>query len=296
MTLLAADAPFRLDMTRIVARIHIRIRGPNGSRAAGGLAKLGETEGIPLMRFPRGRSLRLLTLVSALAVSLVLAGCSSAPRAKPLPTLDTFAIVTSNTAAKDLEANSTAGKAARGIGTGAAGGMATGATAGLACGPFLWFCVPFGALVGSVAGGVVGGVSEGAKGLPNDAAKAVSAALQQLDEERDFDRELESELTTALGERVVAMEDAVATITLQITRIDLLQHSRKNLSLRMRADMTVTWERGAKRPRQQVNQYEFETARESVDAWLADDGARFGSGLSECVDRINRAMTRDLGI
>jgi hypothetical protein len=60
--------------------------------------------------------------------------------------------------------------------------------------------------------------------------------------------------------------------------------------------MTVEWDRQAKRPKRRVNEYAYETARENVHEWLAEDGARFSSGLSDCVDRISRAMARDLGL
>ncbi|NJN53222.1 MAG: hypothetical protein HC809_17145, partial [Gammaproteobacteria bacterium] len=55
-------------------------------------------------------------LLPVLMASLVLNGCSSTPQAKPLPPLETFAIVSSAATKKDLEANSTSGKAAVGIG------------------------------------------------------------------------------------------------------------------------------------------------------------------------------------
>ncbi len=226
--------------------------------------------------------------------SLMISGCSSAVKAKPVPTPSTLSISVATSGSKDIAADSTAGKTAAGVGKGAAGGAASGAAGGLICGPLLWLCVPLGAVVGGLTGGVAGGISEGLKGLPSDVAKQVDATLQRIDAARDLEQELGTNLASALGGRIVDADVAVGLIDLHITRFELLQHSADRLSLRLRATMTVTWNRTAKKPTTQTNRYEYETAREAVADWLADDGARFDSGISDCVDRIGRAMVRDL--
>lgn len=186
--------------------------------------------------------------------SLMISGCSSAARAKPVPAPSTLSIAVATSGSKDIGADSTAGKTAAGVGKGAAGGAASGAAGGLICGPLLWLCVPLGAVVGGLTGGVAGGI----------------------------------------GVRIVDADLAAGLIDLHITRFELLQHSADRLSLRLRATMTVTWNRTARKPTTQTNRYDYETAREAVADWLADDGARFDSGISDCVERIGRAMVRDL--
>lgn len=228
--------------------------------------------------------------------SLIVSGCSSTPKAKPVPTLPTLAISSATSGSKDLGADSTTGKAAAGVGKGAAGGAASGAVGGLVCGPLLWLCVPLGAIVGGVTGGVAGGISEGLKGLPSDVARQVEEVLGRIDASRDLEQELHTALATALDTRIVDLDSSAGLIDLRMTRFELLQHSSDRLSLRLRATMTVTWDRTAKKPKTQVNEYEYETAREEVAEWLAEDGARFDSGISDCIDRIGRAMLRDLAV
>lgn len=234
-------------------------------------------------------------LTRVLLWALIIGGCSSNPDPKPLPSIDSFAVFASPTDTTDLHADSTSAKATKGaLVGGASGGAAVGAALGAACGPFFFLCAPIGFIAGGIAGGVSKGISEGVKGLPTDIAQAVSANLQALDTAHDFGHELATSVVTLLGERAVS-DGAAATVRIQIIKLQLSQHSADELSLLLRADMTVEWDRTAKHPKRQLNHYVCETPREKATDWLANDGIRFGEGVAECIDRVSRHMVRDLG-
>ena len=60
------------------------------------------------------------------------------------------------------------------------------------------------------------------------------------------------------------------------------------------AEMNTEWDRQAKKPQQQTNSYEYETAREAVEDWLTNDGAGFKRGVETCIARVAGWMARDL--
>lgn len=235
-------------------------------------------------------------LIGALFTLLpVLAGCASAPTAKPLPAFAHVAITTHEQLAHDLHADSTPEKAGQGIAGGAVAGATTGALAGLACGPFVPLCSPVLALGGGITGAVAGGVINAHDGLPTATARKVDDVLGRIHQRRNFVTEMRDAVTaTVPAARRSGVEDADALVQVAIDRIDLQQYGHDQVSMRISGYMTVTWNRTQARPSVQRNDYVYETHQDAAERWLQDDGAGFDAGITECIPRLAQRMGDDL--
>jgi len=226
---------------------------------------------------------------------LTLFGCASERPAPQLPAFERIALLSVGGSRADLHADSTAAKATVGATGGAAGGAGTGALIGLACGPLALFCVPVGMVVGGVTGAAAGGITQGGKGLSGENSRRVNELLQQQQPSLDIHEQLYEAVRLALpADRLADEQSADAIATLRVTLIELRQHSNQRVSFTINAEMYTEWDQRSKKPARQTNRYEYETAREAVEDWLADDGAGFRRGIATCIERVAGWMARDL--
>ena len=89
---------------------------------------------------------------------------------------------------------------------------------------------------GATAGVIIGGL----QGLPSEKAEQVTRILAGLPQTRDFQEELRSAVEATVPENRRATPDrAEATTILQLTELELEQHLSDEISLRLRAKMTL---------------------------------------------------------
>ena len=189
---------------------------------------------------------------SFLALTLVLAsGCAMFGGADPEPRFATLAVVTQGQSDVDLEADSTTKSAMVGGGAGVVSGAVVGAGAGAATGigggPLAPLTMILGAGVGGALGAATGATAGviigGLQGLPSEKAEQVTRILAGLPQTRDFQEELRSavEATRCRRAAEAASDRADATAILQLTQLELEQHLSDEISLRLRAKMTLEW-------------------------------------------------------
>ena len=241
---------------------------------------------------------------SFLALTLVLAsGCAMFGGADPEPRFATLAVVTQGQSDVDLEADSTTKSAMVGGGAGVVSGAVVGAGAGAATGigggPLAPLTMILGAGVGGALGAATGATAGviigGLQGLPSEKAEQVTRALAGLPQSRDFQEELRSAVEAAVPEGRRATSDrAEATAILQLTELELEQHLSDEISLRLRAKMTLEWGPNREDRNSRSYDYEYETPDRHVDDWLAEDGAAFGTSFTEGIDTIASQMSTDL--
>jgi len=240
-----------------------------------------------------------------LALVLVLtSGCALFGGADPEPQFTTVTIMTRGQSDMDLEADSTLKSALIGGGGGGASGAVVGAGVGAGVGaagggPLAPVAAVVGAGVfggiGLVGGATTGVVIGGLQGLPGEKAEQVTRILAGLAQTRDFQEELRSAVeATVPPDRRAAANQADATAILQLTQIELEQHLSDEVSLRMRAKMTLEWGPNREDPDSLNTDYEYETPDRHVDDWLLEDGAAFGAGFTEGIDAIAGQMFRDI--
>lgn len=232
--------------------------------------------------------------IAVLLVGL-LCGCASKREMPLLPAFSSIALASESSGREDLTANSTASKAAGGMAGGGASGAAAGAAVGLACGPLAFFCVPVGLVAGGLTGAAAGGFTEGGKGLSSEHSRQANEVLKNLRAEIDPQEALYQELRVALPEGFeTAADSAEAMVKVEVRLIELRQHADERVSFRLNARMNTNWTGDDGKASAQSNDYEFETAREFVEDWLADDGAGFRTGFHQCIERVSSWMVRDL--
>jgi hypothetical protein len=240
-----------------------------------------------------------------LALVLVLtSGCALFGGADPGPQFTTVTIMTRGQSDMDLEADSTLKSALIGGGAGGASGAVIGAGVGAGIGaagggPFAPVAAVIGAGVfggiGLVGGATTGVVIGGFQGLPGEKAEQVTQVLSDLAQIRDFQEELRSAVeATVPADRRAAANQADATAILELTQLELEQHLSDEISLRIRAKMTLEWGPNIEDRDSLSTDYEYETPDRHVDDWLLDDGAAFGAGFTEGMDAIADQMSRDI--
>ena len=183
---------------------------------------------------------------------------------------------------------------------GAVGGLGVGV---LICAPtliFYPFCVAGAIAVGFIGGAVVGlfgGIAVGIiGGLPGDTAKAVTAALARLEENRSFDEDFLTAMRFAIPEQKQAEEaDAQAIVTARLEKFDLRQHSKDQLSLRLWASMLQSWEEApGRRPNRKTCEYRYDSEKKDAESWLADGGIAFREAVTLGLETFARWMNSDL--
>jgi hypothetical protein len=172
----------------------------------------------------------------------------------------------------------------------------------LACSPtfiFYPFCVAFWTIAGFIGGavvGLVGGIWVGAVGgLPSKTAKEVTEVLARLEEGRNFDDDMLTAMRGAIPqEKQVDAADAEAVMTVRLDEIDLRQHSRDRLSLRLWASMVQAWQIESEKPKEKTCKYRYTSEKKEAETWLADGGVAFGAALTQAMETFARWMNRDL--
>ena len=94
--------------------------------------------------------------------------------------------------------------------------------------------------------------------------------------------------------RRATSDRADATAILQLTQLELEQHLSDEISLRLRAKMTLEWGPNREDRDSRSYDYEYETPDRHVDDWLLNDGSAFGASFTEGIDTIAGQMSRDI--
>jgi hypothetical protein len=148
-----------------------------------------------------------------------------------------------------------------------------------------------GAATGATAGVIIGGL----QGLPSEKAERVTRILAGLPQTRDFQEELRSTVEATVPEGRRATPDrAEAMAILHLTELELEQHLSDEISMRLRAKMTLEWGPKPEDRDSRNYDYEYETPDRHVDYWLSEAGAAFGTSFTEGIDAIAAQMSRDL--
>jgi hypothetical protein len=157
------------------------------------------------------------------------------------------------------------------------------------------FCVVALTVTGVVIGGTTGVIAGGTTGLPWKPSGEVNAILEDLQRERDFTKEFRDAVKAAVpGGRQVSEDRAEAIVTARLDDLDLRQHLRQRMSLRMRALMMQEWARASEDPKSKTCEYEYTSPTMDVEDWLLRDGELFGDTFTEGIDTFARWMGRDL--
>ncbi len=203
----------------------------------------------------------------------------------------------------DLKADTTMtsalGGGSAGASTGALAGADAGAVAGEGTGRFARIAVPvsagLGRALGAAAGATTGVLMGGLQGLPAEKAQRVTLYLAGVAMSRDFQEELRSAVeATVPRNRRSAANRADAAAILQLTHLELEQHLDDEISLRMRAKMSLEWGSNRENPHSQSHDYVYETSDRHIDDWLLDDGAAFDTSFTEGIATIAGEMSRDI--
>lgn len=258
-------------------------------------------------RVPRGAwGRRVRSLLSVLLALEIGTGCALFRKEEPVPppfrriALRTQVEVNDDGyVAGDLHGDTTVKRMAIG---GGQGGLVVGAYGfwvgtGVCTSIFFVYplCLAAFTIAGAVVGGAVGVVAGGPTGLPWNAAKEVNETLADFQHKRNFTKEFRAEVKAAMpAEKQVNEHRAQAIVTARLEEVDLRQHLRQRMSLRIRASMTQEWERGSEDPPTRTCEYVYTSPIYDVEDWLLWDGKAFHDHFSEGIRVIARWMARDL--
>jgi hypothetical protein len=144
--------------------------------------------------------------------------------------------------------------------------------------------------VGALGGGVYGGVT----GLPSETAKQVTAVLARLEQDRSFQNDMLTAAQAAIPQqKQVGAADAEAVVTARLDELELRQHTKDRISLRLFASMVQAWQAEGK-SKKNTCKYRYDSERKQADAWLADGGVAFGQAATQAIQTVARWMNRDL--
>jgi len=199
----------------------------------------------------------------------------------------------------DLHGNTAVKGVAIGLGTGSLAGGGIGFWWGtVSCAPtalFYGICVAVVTVAGVVVGATTGAITGGTTGLPWKAAGEVNETLAEIQHNRSFTKEFRTAVTAAVpAAKQVKADQAEAIVTALLDDVDLRQHLRQRMSLRMRASMTQKWDRDREDPPARTCRYEYTSPTYDVEDWLLQDGKAFDDNFTEGIGAFAHWMARDL--
>ena len=234
-----------------------------------------------------------------LLLVLELASCGQLPSMRSEPNFRLF-IDTIGGEHTSLDADPTKEKLARGAGEGAAVGGSTGAATAVLCGPWFLLCLPFTVGAGTVIGGGVGATA-GFTGLSEESAKSLNDVLTEIDDRRDFRQELREGVIALIPESDQAnREDADVLVTIKIKRIELVQHSKNNVSLSINASTQVKQTVRNKRLKWRLKEfvepyYRCSIPKRDAKEWLErEQEDTIDNSLTSCIQTISKRISTDL--
>jgi hypothetical protein len=253
-----------------------------------------------------GRALRAC-LIALLALEIG-TGCAYLPKFGDEPVPPGFERIVlhsqvEKTNAGKLEGDTHSDSAVKGLTIGFVGGGVTGGGVGFGVG--LITCVPtaffypicliiatgFGVIIGSVAGTFTGA----SMGLPWKSTTRINQALDRVQREGDFSAEFRSAVQAAIPvEQQVGRDSAEATVTARLDSVDLRQHLRQRLSMRMHASLVQEWRSNGGEPQTRTCEYVYTSPTMDVEDWLLHDGQLFVDTFATGMGSFARWMARDL--
>lgn len=183
----------------------------------------------------------------------------------------------------------------------AATGAAAGAAAmGAAC-LGLAVVLPVVGCLGAVAAGGAAGAAGGAAGsvkavnpidrYPPETRAQLSALIDEAEGRHDFFVEIRDSLRGQVPSGYQT-DDSYAKVLIS-TRPDsvrLVQNEELELAIRIKATMTVEWNRQRRTPRTDKMKFVYTSEQLPVEDWLRDDGAEFDAALTDGIAQIGRDM------
>ena len=207
------------------------------------------------------------------------------------------------TSAGELAGDTHSDSAVKGVTIGFAAGAVTGGGLGfgwglIACVPTAFFypiCLIIATGLGVIIGSVTGTFTGGSMGLPWKTTDEVNAALDRIQRERNFTDEFRSAVKTAIPRRKqVSRDRAEAIVTARLDEVDLRQHFRQRLSMRMHASMVQEWPSNSREPETRICEYVYTSPTMDVEDWLLHDGEFFVDTFTKGMESFAHWMARDL--
>jgi hypothetical protein len=99
---------------------------------------------------------------------------------------------------------------------------------------------------------------------------------------------------TVPARRQVSEDRAEAIVMARLDDVDLRQHWRQRMSLRMKAEMTQKWERDSEDPPINTCKYVYTFPTYEVEDWLLEDGKAFDVAFTDGISAFAHWMARDL--
>ncbi len=207
--------------------------------------------------------------LSNLICVVLVTSCTSLPRLNVIDAGERVSIVLaadSNELAEQMISNQTIGVDA---GTGATGGAGAGALYGLSCGPWLWFCVPIGALVGAAYGGAAGIVVGVVESLSKDKVDQLNAQLSNHLRSHDPREALRNSLINNVESQWTVMAEHQNTeLSLQLDALELRSYRREQVRLALAVSVTIRYLDLQGHPKQNNRSFQYEGSTAYVQSWL----------------------------
>jgi len=242
-------------------------------------------------------SLKLLHWARFMVLTLLLAACAGSATG-PYPYFYTVEIASSSAQPEISKALTRAELAAIATASNTSKGAALGVGVSLICGPMFVACA--GLMVPVFAGPqLIVGPLYGLAGFSREDADRVNAHFESLSTGRDLNKELLIAVTALIPSERLATTGGDARLNVGIKTIVIYQGSNSEfnseLVLKLTAVGTLEWTRGREKPHNAERNFECETEKHEVKAWLADSGHSLDEAIELCLDvlakQVNDALT-----
>lgn len=183
------------------------------------------------------------------------------------------------------------------VATGAAAGAATmgAACLGLAAMGLAVACL------GTIAAGGAAGAGVGAAGTteavnpidryPPETRAQLNALIDEAEERHDFFVEIRDSLRGQVpSEYQTDNANAKVLISTRPDSVRIVQNEELELAIRIKATMTVEWNRQRRTPRSDKMKFVYTSEQLPVEDWLTDDGAEFNAAMADGIRQIGRDM------
>ena len=228
-------------------------------------------------------------------LTLLLAACAGNPT-DPYPYFYRVELDSSSAQTEISKAHTSAELVAAGTILNTSKGAAVGVGVSLICGPMFVACA--GLMVPVFAGPqLIAGTAYGLAGLSREDADRVNAHFESLSTGRDLNKELLIAVTELIPSERLATTGGDARLNVGIKTIVIFHGSNSELLLRLTAMGQLEWTQGREPPHNAERNFECETEKQGVEAWLADSGRSLDEAVNLCLailaKHVNDALARN---
>lgn len=234
-------------------------------------------------------------LAKAIALILLLSGCSTAPTLPTIRQGDAIDIVMLSQSPKNEAIDVHNESFNSNLNTGAKSGVLAGGLWGLSCGPLAILCVPVGALMGGITGTATGAVIGLTGALSTEKIGLLRERLLRVQKKHGMLEELQSNVTERAKKYwTINSNQSVVVVNIALQELQLNSTRDEQISMVIRVEVDVRPKNASQVEASTKKMYSYIGPPGSLSIWLDEGNDFIDTNLTSASQQIAAQIVADL--